>query len=65
MVIGKRRWYIVGCYLANNDSSTIDRVVAAVVQRPRGSKLLVAVCFNAYLVSPEGAEWDEEITEAL
>ena len=64
-MIGERLWYIVGCYLANDEASTIDRIVAAVVQRPRGSKLLVAVCFNADLASPEGAEWDEEITAAL
>ena len=26
---GERRWYIVGCYLAPDDTSTIDSVVAA------------------------------------
>ena len=29
-----RIWFIFGCYLAPNDASTINRVVAAIGQRP-------------------------------
>ena len=39
---GGRRWYIVGCYLAPDDTSTIESVVVALKERPRGAKLLVA-----------------------
>ena len=39
---GAQWWYIVGCYLAPNNTSTIDNVVAALKERPMGAKLLVA-----------------------
>ena len=37
-----RRWYIIGCYLAPNDTLTIESVVAALMERPRGTALVVA-----------------------
>ena len=48
------RWYIVGCYLAPDDTSTIDSVIAALKELPRGAELLVAGEFNVNLVEPEG-----------
>ena len=39
---GARRWYIVGCYLAPNNTSTIERVLEALRGRPKGAELLVA-----------------------
>ena len=36
LVTGARRWYIVGCYLAPDDTLTIESVVAALKERPRG-----------------------------
>ena len=52
--MGERRWYIVGCYLAPADTSTIESVVAALKERPRGAELLVVGDFNANLAEPEG-----------
>ena len=42
-------WCAVGCYLAPDDTSTIDSVVAAIKERPRGAKLLVTGDFNVIL----------------
>ena len=47
LATGARRWYIVGCYLAPDDTLTIESVVAALKERPRGSKLLVVGDFKA------------------
>ena len=46
---GERWWYIVGCYLAPDDTSTIESVVAALKERPRGAGLLVVGDFNVNL----------------
>ena len=54
MATGKRRWYIVGCYLAPNDTLTIESVVAALKERPQGNELLVVEDFNVKLSEPEG-----------
>ena len=59
--IGELRWYIVGCYLAPNYASTIERVVTALKERPRGAKLLVAGDFNVNLAEPEGDRRGEDI----
>ena len=50
---GARRWYIIGCYLAPDDTSTIDIVVAALKERPWGTALLVAGDLNTTLMEPE------------
>ena len=42
MTTWERRWDIIGCYFAPNNTSTIESVVASLKERPRGSKLLVA-----------------------
>ena len=42
MATGERRWYIMGCDLAPDYTSTIESVVAALKERPRGAKLLMA-----------------------
>ena len=42
LTMGARRWYIVGCYLAPDDTSTIERVVEAIRERPKGAELMVA-----------------------
>ena len=51
---GSQWWYIVGYYLAPDDASTIEDVVAAVSKQPRGVALLVAGNFNTDLAAPEG-----------
>ena len=55
----------MGCYLAPDDASTIEDVVAAISQRPWGAALIVVVDFNTDLAVPEGREQDEEITAAM
>ena len=46
---GERRWYIVEFYLTPDDTSTIESVVAAIKERPRGTEPLVAGDFNLKL----------------
>ena len=53
LVTGARRWYIVGCYLAPDDTLTIERVVEALRDRPKGAELLVAGDLNTNLAAPE------------
>ena len=62
---GYRRWYIVGCYLAPDDASTVEDVVADIGKQHQGGALLMLVDFNTSLVAPEGQERDEGIPEAL
>ena len=65
---GARRWYIIGCYLAPDDARTIERVVTALGDQPRGTDLLVAGDLNTYLGATEndrrGSEITAEMTEA-
>ena len=62
---GARWWCIVGCYLAPDDTSTIDSVVARLKERPMGAELLVAGDFNANLAEPEGDQRGEDIAAAM
>ena len=59
--MGERRWYIVGCYLAPEDTSMIESVLAALEERPRGAELLVAGDFNINLLEPEGDQRGDDI----
>ena len=65
---GAWRWYIIGCYLVPDDTSTIERVVAALKERPKGTALLVAGDLNTALDDPEhdrrGTETAAALTEA-
>ena len=54
METGARQWYIVGYYLAPDNTLTIESVVAALKDRPRGAELMVAGDFNSNLAEPEG-----------
>ena len=54
LATGARRWYIVGVYLAPEDTTTMERVRETIKSRPRGAELLVAGDFNVDLASPEG-----------
>ena len=54
LAIMARRCYIMGFYFALNNTSTIESVVAALKERPRGAELLVAGDFNENLAEPEG-----------
>ena len=57
---GARRWYIIGCYLAPDDTSTIERVVDALRDRPKGTALVVVGDHNTDL---EDSENDRRGTE--
>ena len=61
LAMGVRRWYIAGCYLAPDDTSTIERVVKALRDRPKGAELLVAGDLNTNLAAPEGDRREEDI----
>ena len=62
---GERRWYIMRCYLAPNDTLTIESVVATIKERPWGAELLVEGDFNINLSEPEGDRRGEDIAVAL
>ena len=49
VVTGRRRWYIIGCYLAPDDARTIERVVTDLSDQPRGTALIVAGDINTDL----------------
>ena len=59
-----RRWYIVGCYLSRDDTSTIERVVEALRSRPKGEELLVAGDINAKLAAPDGDITEETVVHS-
>ena len=52
MVTGERRWYIIGCYLATNNTLTIESIVTALKERPQGLELLAAGELNPNLYNP-------------
>ena len=55
----------MGCYLAPDDTSTIERVVKALRDRPKGAELLVAVDLNSNLAVPEGDRRAEDIAATI
>ena len=62
---GARRWYIVGVYLAPEDTTMMERVSKAIRSRSRGAELLVAGDFNVDLASPQGDWRAEDIATPL
>ena len=65
MTTGERRWYIMGCYLTPYQTLMTESVVAALKERPRGAKLLVAEDFNVKLSDPEGDQRGKDIAAAM
>ena len=65
VVSGRRRWYISGCYLAPNDAQTIERVVTALGDQPKGTALVVAGDLNTDLGDVECDGRGEEIAVAI
>ena len=61
LATGARRWYIVGCYLAPDNTSTIERVVEALKECPKGAELLVAGELNINLEALEGNPREKDI----
>ena len=54
LATGELQWYIIGFYLAPDNTSTIDSVVAALKERPQGAELMVAGNLKTNLEEPEG-----------
>ena len=52
LATGARRWYIVGVYLAPEDTTTMERVSEAIQSKPRGAELLVAGKVHSHYVPP-------------
>ena len=65
LATGARRWYIVGVYIAPDDTTTMERVVEAIRRKPRGAELLVAGDFNVDIAAPEGDRRAEDIATEL
>ena len=65
MVTGRRQWYIIGCYIAPDDARTIEGVVTALRDQPRGTALIVARDFNTDLREMASDGRGTEITAAL
>ena len=62
---GARRWYIIGCYLAPDDAETIERVVTALGDRPKGTALIVTGDLNTDLGDAESDKRGLEIAAAM
>ena len=54
-----------GCYIAPDNASTIENVVAAISRQPQGGELLMTGEFNADLAKPKGNVHTEKIAKAL
>ena len=65
VVTRRRRWYIIGCYIAPDNARTIERVVTALGDQPRGTALIVAGGFNTDLGEMASDGRGTEIAEAL
>ena len=63
--MGARWWYIIVCYLAPDDSETIERVFAALGDRPKGTALIVAGGLNTDLGDAENDRRGLEIAAAM
>ena len=55
----------MGCDLAPNKTSKIERFVEALKERPKGAELLVAGDINVNFTEPEGDRRGEDIAAAL
>ena len=65
LATGARRWYIIGCYFAPNDTSTIERAVAALKDRPKGTTLVVAGDLNIELEYQENDQRVRDIAAEM
>ena len=65
LATGVRRWYIVGVYLAPEDTTTMERVSEAIRSKPRGTELFVVGNFTVDLAALEGDLRAEDIATAL
>ena len=61
MVIGGHCWWVVVWYLALNDASTLERIVAGIIQQPQGVETLVTRNLNTDILAPDRDERNEKI----
>ena len=62
---GDWRWYIIVCYLVPDDAETIERVVAALGDKPRGTALIVVGDLNTNLGDTENDRRRSESAAAM
>ena len=62
---GARRWYIIRFYLASDDTETIEHVVTALGDIPKGTALIVAGGLNTDLEESESDRRGTEIAAAM
>ena len=55
----------MGCYLAPDETSTIERVIKVLKECAKGAELLVAGDMNTNLAAPVGNRKGEDIASAL
>ena len=65
LATGVQRWYIIVCYLTPDNTLTIERVIAALKDRPKGTTLVVAGDLNRVLEDPEKDRRGTEIAAAM
>ena len=65
LATGERRWYIIGCYLAPDDTLMIESVVSALKEQPRGAALMVVEYLNTTLAELENDQRGTDIAAAL
>ena len=65
LATGARQWYIIGCYLAPDDTLTIESVIAALKEWPWGTALIVATYLNTTLSKRENDGRGTDIAAAL
>ena len=62
---GARRWYIIRCYLAPDDTKTIERVVTTLGDRPKVTALVVVGDLNTDLEDSESDRRGTVIVAAM
>ena len=62
---GRRRWYIIRCYIAPDNAQTMEQVVTALGDQTRCTALLVAGDFNTDLGETASDGRRTEIAAAL
>ena len=65
VVTGRRRWYIIRCYIAPDDARTTKRVVKSLGDQPQATALIVAGDFNTNLGEMASDGRGTEITAAI
>ena len=65
MVYDGRLWFVLGCYLAQDNASMIEIIKLAINQIPSGTAIILDSGFNSELDSPEGNLREEDIAVVM